>query len=188
MKISLFLTFLIGSVATIAADEHMKDHDDNKKGMNLRASAGSAAAQGTVFALFDGELETDSSLTTFDEETTMTLDKEMEDALKGMNEVERRSIQLAAYRDYTENNMSLEEISNKKYLHYPIRISCCKRKVTQEKCYYHDEYGRKCKRECQLPFTGCCHPDDYGRYVFPWRCCHRDRDDRSSIIFPWDKC
>ena len=113
MKISLFLTFLIGSVATIAADEHMKDHDNNKKKMNLRASSGSAAAQGIAFALFDGELETDSSLT-FDDDSMMTLNEEMEEVLKGMNEVQR-SIQLAAYKDFKQKSMSLEDI-NKKYL------------------------------------------------------------------------
>ena len=172
MKISLFLTFLIGSVATVAADEHIKDHDNNKKGMNLRASPGSAAAQGTAFALFDGKLETDSSLMTVDDKTIMTLEKEMEDALKGMNEVER-SIQLAAYKDYTENNMSLEEI-NKKYLPHGDdnldvgtktgRIfTCCKRtKLTTEDCYHNDKY-RKCKDECFFGQGGCCHPHDKGK-------------------------
>ena len=137
MKIlCFFLTFLIGSVAAVTADDR-EDHSDNKKKLNLRASSGSAAAQGTAFALFDSELETDASLT-FDDNSMMTLDEEMKEVLQGMDEVQR-SIQLAAYKDFKQKSMSLEEI-NEKYLPHgdgdiDVRtktafIACCRNRFS----------------------------------------------------------
>ena len=181
MKISsLFLTFLIGSVVTVAADDR-GDHSDNKERKSLRASAGSAAAQGTAFALFDGKLETDSSLMTVDDKTIMALDKEMEDALKGMDEVER-SIQLAAFKDFTQNKMTLEEI-NKRYLPHgdgdldvgtkTAFMPCC-RNPYPRKCLTGTEI---CIKECRwitVPnfFVNiCCHPNDRGKKFWVWEDC-----------------
>ena len=174
MKIlSFFLTFLISSVAAIDVDDRA-DHSNNKKGMNLRANAGSAAAQGTAFALFDGELETDASLT-FDDDPIMTLDEEMEEFLQGMDEVER-SIQLAAYKDFKQKSMSLEEI-NEKYLPHGDgdldvgtktagRFSCCKPPA-----------DRWCQRgyfgSCNCGYTNgvCCFRKMIGSRDLPWGPC-----------------
>ena len=183
MKISLFLTFLIGSVVTVAADDHRDHSDNNKKKMNLRASPGSTAAQGTTFALFHGKLETDSSLT-FDDQTIMTLDEEMEEVLQGMNEVER-SIQLAAYKDFKQKSMSLEEI-NKKYLPHGdgnldvgtktiVSIRCCRDRFS-DKC---GGLFQSCKKECRWGskydhrnrYNHCCHPSDRGEKFWVWEDC-----------------
>ena len=144
MKIlCFFLTFLISSVAAVTADDR-EDHSDNKKKLNLRASSGSAAAQGTAFALFDGELETDASLT-FDDNSMMTLDEEMKEVLQGMDEVQR-SIQLAAYKDFKQKSMSLEEI-NKKYLPHgdgkldvgtkTASTPCCRNRFSNRCGFFH---------------------------------------------------
>ena len=178
MKIlCFFLTFLISSVAAVTADDR-EDHGDNKKKLNLRASSGSAAAQGTAFALFNGKLETDSSVAPGDNKTIMTLDEEMEDALKDMNEVQR-SIQLAAYRDYTQNKMSLEEI-NKKYLPHTDGdldvgtktgdFKCCKRGGTVG-CTYYDEYWNKQCRCYNPNGGGCCRKGYEGSKFWFWEDC-----------------
>ena len=174
MKISLFLTFLIGSVGAIAADDH-RDHGNNKKKMNLRASSGSAAAQGTAFALFDSELETDASLT-FDDNSMMTLDEEMKEVLQGMDEVQR-SIQLAAYKDFKQKSMSLEEI-NEKYLPHGDgdldvgtntagRFKCCKPPLDK---YCQRGYFGGCR--CGYTDGVCCFGGKFiGSRDWPWGPC-----------------
>ena len=182
---------MIGSVAAVAADDH-KDHDNIDGSARLRATKGSRSdQQATATALFDDvELESDTSAQVKKDNKShfvpadelMLLDEEIQLALEGLDE-DQRNIQLAAYVDYKQNHMNMEEINMKYRTHgddnLDVRwevIPCCKIRTGNSKCY--GKYG-DCTERCRWLIgmvsnyfaNGCCDPDDRGKKFFIWEIC-----------------
>ena len=164
MKIIFFYAFIIGSVAAVAPHDR-KERRDNSDTPHLRATKGSASGHATATGLFESELESDVSA-----DGIMSVE-EIELALEGLDDAQRE-IQLSAYYDFTQNNMSIEEISEK-YLSRDTNLGsqgiyCCRYRATEcgfstffcdKRCYWPQGTG---------PHNQCCAPKDrgYKRYVF----------------------
>ena len=110
----------------------------------------------------------------------MLLDEEIQLALEGLNE-SQRNIQLAAYVEYTQNHISMEEINMKYRTHGHDNldvewdvIPCCKDR-TDLKCFDSDD---QCEPRCKwfggaFPnvFNDCCAPENRGKIFFVWETC-----------------
>ena len=141
MKWILFSLAIINSVASVANNN--EDHISDKEGSSyLRLARGSDIQATAATSLFEGALESDFDYSLLDEESELLL--------KSMDEVNRK-IQLAAYVDYTQNNMSMEAI-NEKYDHGNLDAgfvlhSCCL-EAHSEGCYTKcfGGAGQKCNK------------------------------------------
>ena len=167
MKVLFLYAFIIGSAAAVAADDH-KEHG-NIDTPHLRATKGSASDHATATGLFETELESDVSAA----DGTMSLE-ELELALEGFDGAQRE-IQLSAYLDFTQNQMSMEEI-NEKYLSgnpFDLNYKCCKNR-NPFKC----GWGLICKSRCEVNThqvqNGCCAPEDRGTKKWAWERCKQE--------------
>ena len=167
MKIIFFYAFIIGSVAAVAPHDR-KERRDNSDTPHLRATKGSASGHATATGLFEGELESDVS------DAILSVE-EIELALEGLDDAQRE-IELSAYFDFTQNNMSMEEISEKYLsrdtnLGFIKKYKCCKSR-NPLKC----GWGTACVSLCHFPEgyglqNKCCAPWDRGTKTFAWEKC-----------------
>ena len=150
--------------AIVAADGHKDCHDINK-GTHLRATKGSCNDQATTTAIFGVELESDSS--------APVLDKEMQLELEGISSEAQRNIQVAAYVDYTQNHLSMEEI-NKKYDHHGY-FGCCK-----------ERFDSNCGGGITFCYTVCKWRDPNLHILKNNECCAPQ--NRGTKYWFWEEC
>ena len=170
MKVLFFYAFIIGSVKAVAADDH-KEHG-NIDTPHLRATKGSASDHATATGLFETELESDVSAA----DGTMSLE-ELELALEGFDGAQRE-IQLSAYLDFTQNQVSMEEI-NEKYLSndanlkmWPPISYCCKNRDPRKCGFTYVFCESRCRwRKGDGAHNSCCAPEDRGTKKWAWERC-----------------